>query len=1148
MPLGDDHVKGFNPTTGKNDDPLALAELLRDGQKVTQPETMAVRGVGPDGEPGTEDDATWLSPGEQGEAEFLVRGEFEGFHTIDFDIRAILDGLVTGPVRIKGRAQGPVLVRNPYFDVSFTVPGVIRTGETFKVFVTLTNLSEVPANKVSVTLPEGMASGAQFLGPLPPEIPTIAARESKVFALSFLAQRTGQVVASYLRFDPADEQQQRPVGSLQLAVGVGERGVPLSPDTLVLPAAVDELPAPVVEAAMRVLGQAWSVANAPTGTLPRDVVRTTRTVVTRKALALAEAGLRVSLGQEALDALRDVAFDFWGGQPLDPGFDQLLRTTEAGFELRRAIGLALAGDPGFPGPLELEGALAAVAASGPDFVSFAVSGGDPAAPLGITLLDASGRRTSTLGYGAEAPPSEVPGAALLPLGTEAGSATLGIVAAATGGPWSLDLRSTVATVVDVSVTFPRGDGAFARAEFRGVEFAPGTIAHVAHDPLRPGEIALTKEGESVTRAGGAVLPEGPKLVSATVIGPETLQGASPFGFQIVALFDRVVDPESSARKDSYAIPKNTVQGAKTQLSGRLVFVSLEQPEGPHVHTTFSVMGGVSDTRGNGGPSGTVELGSRLEDPGAVVSGRVFQADGTPVTSGTVTYVNNSDLSCYRPNETGFAAQALDSEGHYEFRYVRQDNCGTPFKIVTQDPATGARRQASAYVRADGEAITLDLALFGRGAVEGTVRDVLEKPVPGASVVAFSQTDPDRRRRDDGRPRPLLRRRDHRRPDRGQGRKGRGSRGEARAHRARRHHRDREPRPRRAGGPRLGHGLQAREREAGPGDGSLRHLQALRRGDPLGQILGATTTGADGGYVFDGVPVGQFEVSAALNQRDRDAKTGVAVAGTPVTRDLLIVIPKPAELATVSGQVFMPDGETPAQDVVVSIRGRGVVSADGRFTIEGVAVQADAQTVAAQTRDGRRSGTTVVVANEAKAYDRLRIVLSGLGNAAFRVLDEKGQAVKGQDVALLGRCGNACGCAVATTDADGVALFKSLSYGRFYAKAVRATATFIDVANGSLAIVADDTTVLTTMHFAGAGRVEGTVRDRRTPPCTGRTSCSTRRASCTTGRASATSSTATPGAPVRASWAPTRSPASFGPVSVSATQSFMGDATVGNGGR
>src|SRR5262249_36158655 len=244
---------------GNSDAPLALPQILRDGQTIVQPLTMDVKGVGPDGEPGTGDDEASLAPGAQGEAEFLLRGEREGFHTIGFDIKAVLDGLVTGPVHIKGKASGSVLVRNPFFDVSFTVPGVVRAGETFKVFVTLTNLGAATANRVTLTLPDGVASsGAKLVGELPPEIPSIGPRESKTLTLQFLAQRTGQVVASYLQFDPQDEEQQRPVGSLQLAVGIGERGVPLSPDTLVLPTAVDKLPSAVVDAAMRVLGQAWS--------------------------------------------------------------------------------------------------------------------------------------------------------------------------------------------------------------------------------------------------------------------------------------------------------------------------------------------------------------------------------------------------------------------------------------------------------------------------------------------------------------------------------------------------------------------------------------------------------------------------------------------------------------------------------------------------------------------------------------------------------------------------------------------------------------------------------------------------------------------------------------------------------------------------
>jgi hypothetical protein len=1075
LPLGPDQVKGLNPKTGKNDDPLALPMLLRDGQEIPQPETMPVRGVGPDGEPGTADDIDTLAPAEQGEAEFLILGKAEGFHTIDFDIRAVLDGLVTGPVKIKGKASGAVLVRNPYFDVSFTVPGIVRTGETFKVFVTLTNLSESSAaNNVTVTLPEGSTSGAKFVGTLPPVIPTIGPGESKTFDLQYLSQRTGQVVASYLRFDTEGGQQQ-PTGSLHLSVGIGERGVPLSPDTLVLPTAVDELPATVVEAAMRVLGQAWSVANAPGGTLPKGIVRTNRNVVTQKALALAEAGLRISLGQKRLDALRDVAFDFWGGQPLDPGFDQLLRTTDAGSQLRRAIGVALAGDPDFGSPLGLETALAYVAASGPDFGSFAVAGGDAADPLEITLLDAAGRKTSTLGTGPDGPPSEVPSATLLPLGTAANAPVLGIVAAATGGAYTLELRSPVDTVADVSMTLPRGDGTFVRGAFYGVEFQPGLVVRVAYDPRWPDDITLAKEGagSSARHDGRVVEPQGPRVVSATLIGPETLQGASPFGFQLVALFDRVVDGESAARKENYAIPKNAVHGAKRQLSGRLVFASLDEPEGgpDYVPTTFSVVGGVSDPRGNEGPAGTVGVGSRLEDPGAVVSGRVFQADGTPVSSGVVTYVNNSDTTCYRPNETGFAAVALDSEGHYEFRYVRQDNCGQPFKIVTQDPATGGRRQASAFVRAAREAITLDLALFGRGGVEGTVRAVNGTPVPGASVVAVSQTDPQigGAATTDGVGHYLI---DGITvgPIVVKAAKGTGLGSQP-------------GRIDRAGAVATvdlvldGQAAQVSGTVYKVEDGEQTPVPGIyvyfEHND---QILAATPAAADGSFEFDGVPAGQFTVWAALNSRDRDSKQGVAVAGISVSRDLLIVIPKLAELATVSGQVFLPDGQTPAGDVVVSVAGRGVASADGSFTIAGVAVRGDAQTVLAQTRDGRRSGSTTVLANEPKAYGGLRIVLSGLGTAAFRVLDETGKPVKGQKVDLLTRCSDPCGCASATADADGIASFGNISYGTLTAQAVRSTATFTDVARGSLSIQADGTTVLTTMSFAGAGVVEGTVRD------------------------------------------------------------------------
>ena len=35
-----------------------------------------------------------------------------------------------------------MLVRNPYFDMTFTVPSVVRAGEPFKLFVTVNNIGQ----------------------------------------------------------------------------------------------------------------------------------------------------------------------------------------------------------------------------------------------------------------------------------------------------------------------------------------------------------------------------------------------------------------------------------------------------------------------------------------------------------------------------------------------------------------------------------------------------------------------------------------------------------------------------------------------------------------------------------------------------------------------------------------------------------------------------------------------------------------------------------------------------------------------------------------------------------------------------------------------------------------------------------------------
>src|SRR5215467_6614130 len=128
---------GADGVVGTADDPLTLPNL----KGAPQPTTKAVSGVGPDGQPGTADDTNVFNPGDQGQAEFILEGQKEGFHQISFNIQGTLDGLATGPVTVTGLAQGGVLVRNPFFDMTFAVPGVVRNGEQFSVYITVKNIS-----------------------------------------------------------------------------------------------------------------------------------------------------------------------------------------------------------------------------------------------------------------------------------------------------------------------------------------------------------------------------------------------------------------------------------------------------------------------------------------------------------------------------------------------------------------------------------------------------------------------------------------------------------------------------------------------------------------------------------------------------------------------------------------------------------------------------------------------------------------------------------------------------------------------------------------------------------------------------------------------------------------------------------------------
>ncbi len=1066
LPPGPDGI------VGTSDDPLGLPTLTSGPEATTLP--ILLNG------------ASTLNAGQTGQSQWTIVANSEGFYNLNFGINATLEGLPTGPVNLTGSASGGVLVRNPYFNMTFTVPAVVRSGELFNVYATVTNISQAPANNLTVAIDAASLSGALLTsGPIPP-IPTLNGGDSTTLQFQFQSLTTGEVVADYLHFDTNNGT----TGTLNFTLGVYANGTPMSPDTIVLPSSVDNLPSDLVNAAMRVLGQAWSVATAPPGTLPAGVIPTTTTVVTQKALELSEAGLRQSLGESLPNALRDLAPDWWGGSPVDPGFNQVLQTTPAGQNFVSVLGANLAQptiDAGGPLPYELQ--LSQLEASGPNFLAVAVGNGSSAAPVSVSLTDSSGNQLSS-----STTAGSIPGGVMLPLNITGGTPVLGLVTAPTAPPYTLLLTPQSSGSVDLSVALPSGAGTVIRGEATGVQVVPGQAMRVVADFTNPNNLVLQVDtngngsfSTSTPLSTQIIGPAGPNFTSATVIGPSTVSQAGPFGLNVVMLFDRIVDATTSAVANNYTIPNNSVLSASRQLSGRLVFGNLAQPEGPYVPTTVAV-GGIQDLRGIVGPSSTVNLQSTLPDPGAVVSGRVLNEDGSTSTNALVTYLNSPyEVPCGSSSSgmQGLAASPVNGSGLYQFRYVRQDNCGGPFAVATNDPTNGALRQVTSYVRGPGQQIVIDLAMLGLGSVTGQVLDLSGNPVPNAQVVAISGTDPQVGGQSftDGNGNYTI-----------SGitvgpftvKAGKGTGLGTSAGNIERAGTTAVVNVTLNGSAVNVSGIvtQIQNGVTTPISGLPVAYYQIFNNYPV--AMGYVLTASDGSYLLTGMPTGAYTITATLGSGLSASDTGVAAAGSNIVANLSIVIPT---TAVVDGTVSLPNG-TPYGGAVVYQGQFGVLSnPDGTFSLGGVPVlPSQSQTIYARTTDGLRSGQTTVIVNSAsQPVTGASITLSGIGTAQFTVLDPNGNPVTGQLVKIgpgsPGGCSDTCGCNTQTTNASGIVVFTGLPVGSVTATALTSAG---DYAQTKVNITQDGATGFGVMQFHGTGTVTGNVVDPSNMPVLGAT--------------------------------------------------------------
>jgi hypothetical protein len=222
LPPGDDGI------LGSGDDVLRLGETEAGAQAELPILRVARTGAGE--ALLTEDQ--FIRPGERGKAEFVLEGLREGTHGFDIDINGRLFVASRGEYfDLRGRAAGSVVVRNPTFSLVLAHPETVRDGERYSLFVTVSNTSDVEASLFRLRLSERSLSGTVLVPGTADgfTLPSLAPGQSETFEFRLESRRTGQVGATYLNADDGL------TGSFVLQTGVGETGIPLSPDTLVLP-------------------------------------------------------------------------------------------------------------------------------------------------------------------------------------------------------------------------------------------------------------------------------------------------------------------------------------------------------------------------------------------------------------------------------------------------------------------------------------------------------------------------------------------------------------------------------------------------------------------------------------------------------------------------------------------------------------------------------------------------------------------------------------------------------------------------------------------------------------------------------------------------------------------------------------------------
>lgn len=686
---------------------------------------ITVKCPGPDGKIGTADDIDIILATFSGMAEFLAEGLKEGTHIVKVDFEGTLSGLPSGDVPVKGTASGAVIVRYPEFSVSFAHPSVVRTGEEYDIFVTITNTSNTVANLVSLTMPKTRLIGTKLLSDERIEWETIPPGESRTAKFHLLSLQTGQVRAT------AFSAEGNVKGAFILTAGVGEKGIPLSPDTLTLPSYTYSLPGNILEPAMLMLGEAYSISTTPSSALPKGLPYINRNTVKIRAIELAEAGQRFEYGDELLSSIEVLVLDWLGNRTTDIYFDQLRRLTSKGLRFAQSVSDIFNEKLKTTYIKDFQKTFAENCSYKNPFLLVSLSSGSRKA-CSLKITDKYSNRLAVQGseFIREIPYGEI--ISLQEMGINpVDFALLGVLD--TEG-YNIEVLGTDSGSFDLFLIVPDVNGSFRQVLFSNIECLKGSISKIFIKPDNQVFILSTDiDGDGIEdfTSQGSILPviEPPlRLISA-------IQDcvAEPAGNAVALFFNKEVDEASSKIKENYYSQGKEVICSFLQPSRRVVIIGLNNPISPFVDSKIGVSN-LKDRKGNLMEPASVEvpIKATIKTPGGIVFGKVLSPNGTPIPNAVIKLLETEEGKIFDKQIVRFYTTS-DSNGCYQFDFVRilQD----PFEILAVDPSTGKSERVIARLREHGQRLNIDILFRGRGNLNGKVRMEDGFPVPDAYVSA-----------------------------------------------------------------------------------------------------------------------------------------------------------------------------------------------------------------------------------------------------------------------------------------------------------------------------------------------------------------------------------------------------------------------------